>query len=385
LEEIIELESIYHAITDYVNSLPDLDTMFTKLKHAVLKRVESETRNLNWISNTFKILISNKILSRMGKREDYQLAHAEIARILSHMKTRAQGLTGILNLMNSHANLYSNEKNLLALRSLNKYIMDIRQIEPLINNDLFCTFSDAYFMTPILKNEGIVVLSLALYDIFKVWKWILLLHEIGHIIYPYYKSKLVSKFRNRILPLLNETVPRGYEQQASVLIKLWEREWLEEIFSDLYATSLGGLAYTKAFIIEAYSGEVSEGTQFHPALIARVYSQMEYISNSSSGAISQQLNDTKTAWNRFVQSLSETEYPYPFTIDVLDEIVNMFTELVGKPRYLDYINDITTISLEADKIERKSPLRLIIALNLSSSKYDSEVNQKILKVIAEDR
>jgi len=127
-----------------------------------------------------------------------------------------------------------------------------------------------YSAINILKEHNVTVLCIPSYDLFKPWKWVLLFHELGHTLFDIEREAFIKEFRRRIMPLLKQLAPTSFNREHAVL-RIWEQYWLGEFVSDLYGVSLGGPAYTYAFMIEVFNSNPSGYRETHPSLDSRVY------------------------------------------------------------------------------------------------------------------
>ena len=184
-----------------------------------------------------------------------------------------------MNMVILYTFLAANNEYRASLEALRRLIESAREHlgEPL-SLSFYVLVEYGYAVINILKDYGVMIFSTPSRDLFRPWKWTLLLHEIGHVLFNARKHFFVTEFRRRIMPLLRQLAPTGMgEELVRGILSLWEQYWLGEFVADLYGVAMGGPAYTHAFMIEVFNSDPSEYIATHPSLDSRMYLQLRYL------------------------------------------------------------------------------------------------------------
>jgi len=154
--------------------------------------------------------------------------------------------------------LYGNNEYKKPLIALNKFVNSVKSVlREDLDANLYVLVEYGYSIVDISSRHGVLVLCIPSYDLFRPWKWVLLLHELGHAMFNSRRRVFIEEFRRRILPMLIKLAPRGIEEYVRMSLNSWERYWLKEFVSDLYGIAMGGPAYTYAFMIEVFNSAPS--------------------------------------------------------------------------------------------------------------------------------
>lgn len=373
-EEVHEVRSIYDIIKKYTTNM----RKYTKLKKLIIaieNEVEKGINDIEWIK---ELLQEN--------REKNDRFYTELSRIIYTVKYRAIVLSQLINIITTYTYLFNNDIYREPLTALEKLINNAKQyLKDISNINLYVLVEYGYLEINILEKHNVIILCIPSYDLFKPWKWSLLFHELGHLLFNKRRDEYIIKFREEIQPLIKQQKPRGYKEKTSRLLSVWEQHWLTEFISDLYGVALGGPAYTYAFIIEVFNSESSIPTTTHPSLDSRIYLQLEYL--QSIREIRKLTERIYTLWSLYRGGDLAEKLGYPFSADILNKLKEIFTEITGKPVFLNYIDKIIELREKIDKDENivGEPLHLVLALSLSDKRREDPVQKKIIKAIAEDQ
>lgn len=240
----------------------------------------------------------------------------------------------------------------------------------------------AYISLSALMSEyGVYVIYIPSYDLFKPWKWILLLHELGHAAFELRRNEYIKLFRSRVLPLLRDLVPEGVEVRYNYE-KRFEESWLKEFVADLYGVSIGGPAFTSAFMVEVFHGDPSMYKETHPPLDSRMSVQLKYLKDALKANIYMRIVEEK--WIHHRRSIDAEEPGYPFSKEILEGVIKIFKEVTGSPPFLNYANEAsrTIEMLSSGRIPEGRPLALLTALALSDSGREEALQRSIIEVLS---
>ena len=384
-EEINEIESIYHIINKQLISaytIPELK----ELIEAIRAKVTESIKALEWIKQV--AIKALEIFLQQKNKKVYKNLYTQIIRNLHTVKYRAMVLSSLTNTIDLYAYLTHNDEYKAPLIALRKTINSAKERlkSSSLGFNLYVLVEYAYSVVDILKEYNIMVLYIPSYDLFKPWKWVLLLHELGHILFDAKRDVFVREFREKIVPLLKQLTPTSIsKEQSDAILSLWERYWLEEFMSDLYGIALGSLAYTYAFMIEVFVGNPSEHGGTHPSLDSRIYLQLKYLENIKE--VKELTDNVRKSWFSHRENIDATELGYPFPSKALDKLSEVFTDIIKKPAFLNYIDSVIELRERIDKGEyvKADPLCLVLALALSKRGKTEEVQRKVVNAIAGDQ
>jgi len=307
-------------------------------------------------------------------------------RDLYTIRYRAIILNRLINVVNLYVHLKGNTKYDEPTTALKKFIDDVKvRLESIKNLRLYTFIEYAYSTITILDKYGIIAFCVPSYDMLKPWKWVLLLHELGHIMFNIRKDFFTREFREKILPMLRELAPISIRREVTALLSIWEQNWLKELISDLYAVATGGPAYTYAFMVEVFESNPSQYTLTHPSLDSRIYVQLNYLKRIE--GMKELIGDVKELWLSHRGNILARGLSYPFPQAILEELVNIFINVIKKPVFPNLLDKISDLRLQIDrgKVTVAAPLPLILALTLSSNRRNNTLQRKVIKIIAADQ
>jgi len=232
-----------------------------------------------------------------------------------------------------------------------------------------------------MSGYGVYVVCAPSYDLFKPWKWVLLLHELGHAVFELRRSEYIKLFRSRISPLLRELAPRGIGAERGYE-KLFEENWLKEFVADLYGVYVGGPAFTSAFMVEVFYGDPSVYRETHPPLDSRISVQLKYLKEVLKEDI--RTGSVEEKWFRHRRSMDVEEPGYQFSKEVLGEVVEVFREAAGPPPFLSYADEVLSAveALNSGRIPEGRPLVLVIASALSDKGREEALQRSIIEALS---
>ena len=384
LEEVQEVESIYHAINEQI--LHSCGNPYLRgLIEAIKSEVKESLDDLKWIRQ-FAVRMLQAALQK--NRKTFKKLYTSTIQILYAIKNKAIVLSQLTDIVTLYDYLTRNVNYRTPLTALEKFIDNIKShlkgSYSVSQLNLYVLAEYSYSTINILRKRNTIVFCVPVYDLFKPWKWVLLLHEIGHILFDIKSEIFVNEFRKRILPLLKQLTPTGYRHLDQIL-RLWEQKWLKELIADLYGVALGGPSYIYAFLIEVFSSNPASPTISHPSLDSRIHIQLKYLENIAE--VQEWLERIRGLWLSYRENILIEKLSYPFTPDVLDELNTIFTGITKNPLFLSYISEVLEIQRKISKGYNvvAEPLYLILALTLSDKKMDTATWKRVINAIAEDQ
>ena len=384
LEEVQEVKSIYHAINKQLLHLYG-NPYLRGLIEAIKAEVRESLNELEWIKHDVVRILQ---IALQRDRKIFKKLYTSTVQNLYAIKSKAIVLSQLTDIAILYDCLIRNESYRTPLTALEKFIDNIKshlkEDYSIGELSLYVLAEYSYSAINILRNRNTIVFCVPVYDLFKPWKWVLLLHEIGHILFDIKSEIFVNEFRKRILPLLKQLAPTGYRHLVQVL-RLWEQKWLKELIADLYGVALGGPSYTYAFLIEVFSSNPASPAVTHPSLDSRIHIQLKYLENIVE--VREWLKRIEELWLSYRENILVEKLSYPFTADVLDELNTIFTGITKNPLFLPYISKVLEIQEKISKGYNvvADPLYLILALTLSDRRADTTTQKRIIRAIAGDR
>ena len=335
---ITDLLASLRFAKENVRNFPDLYDEFAILKEVISKEIDSEVLRLHDIQKVLDLL---KQISTCFKSRKITGLLSMVAKHIYVSKLRTQIINSIIHLIHAHVSICSTKTYKNAIIALQYFISCLKEIvdgflERSVN--IVCLASNDYFYSPVLKKRNNIILSIPARDLLKLWKWVLMFHELGHYFFELKKDEFLSRFRESVSPIISDSAPTGYAS-ISGLQKIWEEHWLCELISDLFGTYLGGVSFTNAFVVEVFQDNPARYTT-HPPLDARMYSQLKYLGSVCNKVFAKDLNIIRSSWYEFRKKFPSTYLAYPFTSRILDEIIKIFNEVVGNPPFLNFAHDI---------------------------------------------
>jgi len=381
LEEIDEIKSIYYTISKQLVSEREVPE-FKELINAIRAKVDADINELEWIKQY--VTEGLRILLQKNKKA-YKDLYTQTLHSLHAIKYRAIVLSRLTDIISLYSHLTYDDEYKVYLITLKELINNIEEhLRSTPGPSLYVLVEYGYSAINILKERNVIVLCIPSYDLFKPWKWVLLFHELGHVLFDIEREAFIKEFRRRIMPLLKQLAPTSFNREHAVL-RIWEQYWLGEFVSDLYGVSLGGPAYTYAFMIEVFDSNPSGYRETHPSLDSRVYLQLRYLENIKEAE--ELTNNVRELWLSHRESIVAEGLEYPFTSNVLDELNRIFIDITKRPVFLDYISKVIELRDRINRGEfvKADSLSLILALALSSRGKDEEAQRKAIKTIVEGR
>ena len=376
----------------------------------ILKIVDDIEDNLNVLSNLFtnlKIISINKILkvvdmltnrikSKLSELENIRKICEQNLPVLRNDKAKYRKLyTQLIFSLNQHREeiyhlseayelLYFCEKicdihakNSQALVIVNEYVSNIAKelsipsLTPtIVHND--------YANLPIEVLGDVYIIMLPAIDLLKPKKWILLAHEVGHILFDIHRDRILTDLMPKIEELLREHLPeeRDKEDKVKEYRNLWREEWLKELVADVAGAALGGPAYLKILILQLANPGPTSFVTDHPPLEAREIVQLEYLKNvKAPDDLIDMMEDT---WNKFRSNIIDEypELPSYLNQEILSEVAEYMLNLIPKPFIASNWDGILELSSQLPKIKEKDLRLLIPAIALSDADIDiTEVDQ----------
>ena len=382
-KEIHEVESIYRNTSKQLANIRGVSEL-KELVDAIEAKVNADINELEWFKRD--VVKGLEIVSQKDKKL-YKIFYTQALHTLYMAKNRAMLLSRLASIANLYVYLTSNDECRVSLVALKKVVDSSKKcLEDTSGLSLYVLVEYGYSMINILREFNIIVLCIPSYDLFKPWKWTLLFHELGHVLFDIKRDIFIREFRKRIMPLLKQLAPTGVrEEHVNAILSAWERYWLKEFVADLYGVAIGGPAYTYAFMIEAFNSNPSEYIGTHPSLDSRMYLQLKYLENVA--GTKKLVNDVRELWFSHRENVVAEGLGYPFTNSVLNELNRIFIDVTKKPIFLDYIDEVIKLQERIDKgdVVAAAPLYLILALTLSKRGKEDEVQRKVIETIVEDR
>jgi len=370
------VESIYQSIKTQladIRRLPELKEMAQAIRNEINARIE----DLEWIKLNLALMQPKRGMKL------YKKFYTTTLRDLYTIKYRAVILNRLVSIITYNTHIKHNKKYIEATTALEKFVNNVKVHLKDVRKLKFYTFIEYEYSTiTILDDYNVIAFCTPSYDILKPWKWTLLLHEIGHAMFNAKIDVFIMKFREKILPILRDLAPSSIRTQVAAYLKLWEQEWLKEFISDLYGVTVGGPAYTYAFMIEVFESDPAEYASSHPSLDSRIYLQSRYLDEIKE--IKEMVSEVEDIWYTHRDNIVAEELSYPFPQSALDELVYVFMDLMKKPVYPDLSDRVNELRQQINRgiIVEASPLPLILALTLSSNRRKKAVQQRIIKIIA---
>jgi len=377
LEEIADIRSIMRGVAEKASQVAQL---FGELAAVVKRATEDGLNELKHIEQRGVAALRTIPYGDPLHRKLY----TQIVRSISSIRSRAVVLNRLADSMTLSASLASqNSAIATALRALRAFVDDVASVlKDLSGISVHVLVEYAYISLSILMSGyGAYVVCAPSYDLFKPWKWVLLLHELGHAVFELRRGEYIKLFRSRISPLLRELAPRGIEAEHGYE-KLFEENWLKEFVADLYGVHVGGSSFTSAFMVEVFYGDPSMYRETHPSLDSRMNVQLKYLkeilkTDTHTGSIEEK-------WLRHRRSIDIEEPRYPFSKEILGEVVEVFREVAGPPPFLNYADEMLRAveALNSGRIPEGRPLVLVIASALSDKGREEASQRSIIEVLS---
>ncbi|RLF23168.1 MAG: hypothetical protein DRN15_06855, partial [Thermoprotei archaeon] len=320
------------------------------------------------------------------KEKIFKRFYTESLRDLYAIKHRAIILNQLVDIVTLYTHLRGNDKYRDSMIALEKFINDARAyFNELSNLKLYTLIEYAYSAIAILLKYGIMVFCVPSYDVLRPWKWTLLLHELGHAAFIVRKDDFIKKFRDKILPILRELAPTSLKEEGVArYLRTWEQNWLKELISDLYGVAIGGPAYTYTFMIEVFEDNPARYAFTHPSLDSRIYVQLKCLEKMELGKL---VSGVKELWFTHRSNVLVRELGYPFPQKVLEELVSVFLDMVGRLVFPDISDKVVELRLQLNqgRVPAGTPLFLILALALSDNRRNRAIQGKVLEAIVADQ
>jgi hypothetical protein len=198
-----------------------------------------------------------------------------------------------------------------------------------------------YMVSPILNNYAIFALPLVDYDL--NWRWPLLFHEVGHVVWSLgLKNEILNKFEAEIRQKLASCLV-GSREEISKYHFWWSQHWLKELFADIVGISLGSYAYTKLLVHTILSAQAMlPGT--HPPIVARVYVQLRSLEKMG---LDGEVKIFQDQWGEIVQRVGSNMLVGPFDPVILDFVTEICLDKCEKFPVKEIKNKGATGSLYA--------------------------------------
>ena len=379
VEEISEIESIYHNIESHLATL-SIPSELVGMIDAIRAEINESVGELEWIRRSLNLI-------RLARKEKiFKRFYTESLRDLYAIKHRAIILNQLVDIVTLYTHLRSNDKYRDSMMALKKFINDARAyFNELSNLKLYTLLEYAYSAIAILLKYGMMVFCVPSYDVLRPWKWALLLHELGHAAFIVRKDDFIKKFRDKILPILRELAPTSLKEEGVArYLRTWEQNWLKELISDLYGVAIGGPAYTYTFMIEVFEDNPARCAFTHPSLDSRIYIQLKCLENMELGKLVSGVKELRLAHR---SNVLVRELGYPFPQGALEELVSIFMDMVGRPVFPDISDKVVELQLQLNqgRIPAGTPLFLILALALSGNRRNRLIQGKVIEAIVADQ
>ena len=370
---------ILKIIDDIEDNLDVLSDLFTNLKMISIDKI-SEVVNkfinrikskLNELENIRKICEQDLPILR-GDKVRYKKLYTQL--IFSLNKHRGE----IYHLSEAYELLYfcekickGNTKNSQALVMVSEYVNNIAK-ELSISGLTPTIVHNDYANLPIEVLGDVYIIMLPTIDLLKPKKWILLAHEVGHILYDIHRDRILTDLMPKIEELLRKYLPeeKGKEDKIREYRDLWREEWLKELVADVAGAALGGPAYLKMLILQLANPGPTSFVTDHPPLEAREIVQLEYLKNVKA---QKDLIDTmENVWNEFRSNIIDEypELPSYLNQKILSEVAEYMTNIIPKPFIVSNWDRILELSSQLPKVNEKDLKLLISAIALSDTDMD---------------
>jgi hypothetical protein len=232
-------------------------------------------------------------------------------------------------------------------------------------------------------NLAKYVLNIPFLDISTPGKWVLLTHEIGHIIWKsiseVIKEAVLSQLANRILRLSPDF------ETTITYYNLWRNYWFPELFADSVGVSLAGPTFLRQFVYETFTAtprsEWERRDPYHPPPEVRTKLHMRILENHT--IWQNELQQIRDEWVSFSNQTIDQELSFPFDSEIVDFALESVTNLLGAVRAVGYWSEIIRLKekLERTPEDAKGPL-LVYAIALFDPEW--ECPETIYKAIAEE-
>lgn len=379
-EEIQEIKSIYRSIENQIDYVKR-DEFFAGVAGVIKSIVDTIKSTLEWIE--YEVIKTLDVY--LETKREFKIFYDEILRCIYDLKNRAIVLNQLITIITFNFYIMKDEKYRLSLIALNKFINNAKILLTATPNLNFCVLIEhEYAAIDILKNENTIIFCIPIYDIFRPWKWSLLFHEMGHAFFREKKKFFIQIFRERIRQLLQETAPESIIEEIREIVNNWEQYWLEEFIADLYGVYLGGPSFTYAFLIEVFSGDWQGYFETHPSFDSRIYLQLRFIENNVD---MKDLSVKIQSLFPYGANALSKRLGYPFPAKVLNELYKCFMDVVKMSPLTAYATIIIELEkkISNNEVIRAEPLHIILALALSNENKNDAIQEKIIKIIAEDQ
>ena len=376
---------ILEIIDDIEDNLNILSNLFTNLKiisiNEILKvvdmlinRIESKLNELGYIRK----ICEQDLPILKSDRGRYKVFYTRLIFSLNQHRDEIYHLLEVYELLYFCEKIYeAHVKNSQALIMVNEYVknvakeLSISSLTPtIVHND--------YANLPIEVLGDVYIIMLPTIDLLKPKKWILLTHEVGHILYDIHRHRILTDLMPKIEDLLREHLPeeKSKENKIRKYKDLWREEWLKELIADVAGAALGGPAYLKMLILQLANPGPTSFVTDHPPLEAREIVQLEYLRNVK--APDDLIDMMENTWNEFRLNIVDEypELPSYLNWEILSEVAKYMTNLIPKPFIASNWDKILELSSQLPKVKEKDLKLLIPAVALSDVNIDiTEVDQ----------
>ncbi|MEM2146763.1 MAG: hypothetical protein QW279_15475 [Candidatus Jordarchaeaceae archaeon] len=227
------------------------------------------------------------------------------------------------------------------------------------------------------------ILCIPFLDLRTPRKWVLLTHELGHIMW----QQIEQRAREKILTELQEKIMNlspDFETGISFSTQ-WVKHWFPELYADAAGISLAGPAFSLQSIHELFSStprsEWRQRDPYHPPPDVRMKLQLHLIQKQN--VWKEESTYLKNIWNEFLKQTSEEELTFPFDREIVEFTIKSVADLIGRIVISDFWNEIIEIK---EKLERRSPVHgplIVIALAFLDSRF--KVHNDVFRLIAEEK
>jgi len=231
-------------------------------------------------------------------------------------------------------------------------------------------------------NNERYVMSIPFLDINLPRKWVLLAHEVGHILWNYTNSAT----KKRILKELAEKV-MDLSPDFDTGVKyysLWERKWLPELFADATGVSLAGPSFTYQFVYEVFTStprsEWKRRDLFHPPPDIRMELQLNLLQNQE--IWKEEFENLKTLWEQFSEQTIDEELAFPFDSEINNFVLNSIMKITRPPKAIKYWSEV--IELKEKLLEGSEDRNPLVVLAIATLSPHWVPPERIYKVIAGD-
>lgn len=309
--------------------------------------------------------LSKYLLRIKEKKFAYRELYTRILFMLQQYRQFVYLLHMVYELIFLRKNIGRNENFQRYLSILDEYIDLLAEKMKVFADLLLIVAPQSEYASLPMLSERIFIVMLPLTNLIKPWKWVLLSHELGHLFFQYRKENILTKARPLIEEELRETIRD--EERVQEYVRLWDDFWLQEIVSDIVATSLCGPAYLKMFIIEATESKPTQLYGTHPPLDARAIAQITYM--KLVGAPDELILAMERVWKAFRGGINETlSLPDYLSEDMVKHVSYLMVDTIKEPFIVTNWSDFRR-TIEGLPETKNEDLRLVIPAIAMSDVY----------------